>query len=98
MSGVRDGTRHEVLILTDGRSNCGKRLSEVLPRLHKMTTVFGLMIGGFSSRGKSELTSYVSKPTPEHLFAVKNYHELKTLLRLINEQVDTSNPCAPFDL
>ncbi|CAC5366250.1 unnamed protein product [Mytilus coruscus] len=96
--GSRHGTKHEVLILTDGQSNCGKHLSTVLPRLHAKATVFGLMIGRFSSRGKRELTSYVSKPIPDHLFAVENYHDLKKLLKLIKAKIGTSSPCAPFDL
>lgn len=97
-SGSRQGTKHEVLVLTDGQSNCGKRLSTVLPRLHAKATVFGLMIGRFSSRGKKELTSYVSEPKPDHLFAVDNYQDLKLLLTLIKAKIGTSSPCAPLDL
>ncbi|CAG2215535.1 COL12A [Mytilus edulis] len=85
--GARSGTRHEVLILTDGHSNCGKHLSTVLPRLHAKATVFGLMIGRHSSSGKQELTSYVSKPKPNHLFAVDNYQDLKQLVTLIKAQI-----------
>lgn len=96
--GARSGTRHEVLILTDGHSNCGKHLSTVLPRLHAKTTVFGLMIGRHSSSGKQELTSYVSKPKPNHFFAVDNYQDLKQLVTLIKAQIGSSSPCAPFDL
>lgn len=97
-SGSRQGTKHEVLVLTDGQSNCGKRLSTVLPRLHAKATVFGLMIGSFSSNGKKELTSYVSEPKPDHLFAVDKYQDLKRLLTLIKAKIGTSSPCAPLDL
>lgn len=96
--GIRQGTKHEVLILTDGQSNCGKHLSTVLPRLHAKATVFGLMIGGYSSWGKKELVSYVSKPKPNHLFAVERYEDLKKLLTLIKAQINGSNTCAPFDI
>lgn len=95
---MRQGTKHEVLILTDGQSNCGKSLSSVLPRLHAKATVFGLMIGDFSNEGKKELTSYVSNPKPDHLFAVERYQDLKELLNLIKTQIDGSDKCAPFDL
>lgn len=94
--GIRHGTKHEVLILTDGQSNCGKQLSKVLPRLHAKATVFGLMIGGYSSWGKKELVSYVSKPKPKHLFAVEKYEDLEKLLVLIKAQIGGSNTCAPF--
>ncbi|CAC5389952.1 COL12A [Mytilus coruscus] len=96
--GMRQGTKHEVLILTDGKSNCGKTLSTVLPTLHAKATVFGLMIGVHSNSGKAELTSYVSKPKPNHLFAVDNFQELKKLLKVIKDQINKTNPCAPFDL
>ncbi|XP_063398168.1 collagen alpha-1(XII) chain-like [Mytilus trossulus] len=96
--GMRQGTKHEVLILSDGVSNCGRTLSSVLPMLHAKATVFGLMIGGHSEKGKDELTSYVSQPKPDHLFAVKDFQVLKELLKAIKDQIDKTNPCAPFEL
>lgn len=90
--------KKEVLILSDGQSNCGKNISKVLPELQAKAAVFGLMIGGYSDSGKSELTSYVTKPKPKHLFAVNNYQELKELLQLIRQKIDETNPCAPFDI
>lgn len=95
---MREGTKHEVLILTDGKSNCGRTISTVLPALHAKASVFGLMIGSFSNSGKEEVMSYVSKPTPNHLFAVDNFEDLKKLLNLIKTQIDDQDPCAPFDL
>lgn len=86
------------MILTDGESNCGKDISTLLPTLHANAAVFGLMIGSYSDSGKAELTSYVTKPKPKHLFAVDNFQELETLLNLIRKQIDETNPCAPFDL
>lgn len=94
--GMRQGTKHEVLILTDGQSNCGKSLSTVLPTLQAKASVFGLMIGSFSSSGKIELTSYVSRPTPQHLFAVDSFQDLQKLLDAIKIQLDKNNPCASF--
>ncbi|XP_063398167.1 uncharacterized protein LOC134683056 [Mytilus trossulus] len=96
--GIRHGTQHEVLIFTDGQSNCGRNLSIVLPMLHAKATVFGLMIGGHTKNGKVELTSYVSQPIPDHLFAVDNFQVLKDLLKVIKDQIDETNPCALFDL
>ncbi|CAG2223327.1 unnamed protein product [Mytilus edulis] len=96
--GMRQGTKHEVLILTDGQSNCGRNLSTVLPMLHAKATVFGLMIGVHSKNGKAELTSYVSQPIPDHLFAVDNFQVLKDLLKVIKDQIDKKNQCALFDL
>lgn len=96
--GAREGTKHEVLIVTDGKSNCGKSLSTVLPKLHAKATVFGLMIGDFNIEGKKELASYVSKPSPDHLFAVDDYQDLERLLNFIKGQIDQKHPCAHFDL
>ncbi|XP_071121331.1 cartilage matrix protein-like [Mytilus edulis] len=96
--GMRQGTKHEVLILTDGQSNCGRPVSSVLPMLKEKATVFGLMIGGHSDNGKAELTSYVSQPKPDHLFAVDNFQVLKDLLKEIKKRIVKTNPCAPFEL
>lgn len=95
---MREGTKHEVLILTDGKANCGKPLSTVLPALHAKANVFALTIGSFSASGNEELTSYVSKPTPAHIFAVKNFQNLQKLLNLIKAEIGLSMPCIPFDL
>lgn len=96
--GMREGTKHEVLILTDGTANCGKPLSTVLPALHAKATVFALTIGSFSASGNKELASYVSKPTPDHIFAVENFKNLQKLWNLIKAQIGPLNPCIPFDL
>lgn len=96
--GIREGTKHDVLILTDGQFNCGKQLSKVLPRLHAKATVFGLMIGRYSSPGKQELVSYVSKPKPNHLFAVERYEDLEKLLILIKARINGSDTCAPSQI
>ncbi|VDI73894.1 Hypothetical predicted protein [Mytilus galloprovincialis] len=95
--GMRQDTKKEVLILSDGQSNCGKNISTVLPTLRSKAAVFGLMIGDSSFSGKAELTSYVTKPKPKHLFAVDNYQELEKLLTAIRQNIDDTNPCAPFD-
>lgn len=94
---MRQDTKKEVLILSDGQSNCGKNISTVLPTLRSKAAVFGLMIGGYSLDGKAELTSYVTKPKPKHLFAVDNFQELQKLLTAIRQNIDDTNPCAPFD-
>ncbi|VDI01299.1 Hypothetical predicted protein [Mytilus galloprovincialis] len=96
--GMREGTKHEVLILTDRRANCGKPLSTVLPALHAKATVFALPIGSFSASGNKELTSYVSKPTPNHIFAFANFENLQKLLNLIKAEIGLSMPCILFDL
>lgn len=76
----------------------GKPLSTVLPALHAKATVFALTIGSFSASGNKELASYVSKPTPDHIFAVENFKNLQKLWNLIKAQIGPLNPCIPFDL
>ncbi|XP_052066971.1 cartilage matrix protein-like isoform X2 [Mytilus californianus] len=96
--GMRKGTKHEVLILTDGKANCGKPVSTVLPALHAKATVFALTIGSFLASGIRELASYVSKPTPGHIFAVEDFKDVQKLLNLIKAQIGPLYPCIPFDL
>ncbi|CAG2188321.1 COL12A [Mytilus edulis] len=96
--GARQGTKHEVLIVTDGKSNCGRSISTVVPMLHAKADVFGLMIGDFSPDGKRELASYVSKPVVDHLFAVDDFRDLERLLNLIKGEIDQNHPCVHFDL
>lgn len=92
---TRADVKQEVLILSDGQSNCGGNATAEAIALHPTADVFGLMIGVTSANGQKELSSYVSEPLNEHLFAIKNFQDLKKLVDLIDQQLQTTK-CAPF--
>ena len=98
--GMRDNSDviQEVLILTDGRSNCDNGARAAALGLHSTATVYGLVIGDLTTAGQTELTSYVSTPPSNHLFAVKDFNELKNLVDAVGSQLSTNVPCFPFDL
>lgn len=96
-SGMRKDPKidKEVLILTDGQSNCGGDISSAVEKLKTRARVFALLIGDGTPEGLEEMTSYVSTPVQDHLFAIKNYNELDSLLQMIQSQ---SQPCIPLDI
>lgn len=89
--------KQEVLILTDGESNCGGDAIAAAKKLHGKAKVFGLMIGPQSPRGMDELKQYVSLPLNKHLFAIDGLQVLELLVNEIENQLK-SVPCAPFDI
>ncbi|XP_052219828.1 cartilage matrix protein-like [Dreissena polymorpha] len=89
--------KQEVLIITDGQSNCGVNAIAAAANLQTKADVFGLMIGYHTPAGEAELTSYVSYPINTHLFAINGMQDLEQLVNLIDSQLSTV-PCAPFDL
>lgn len=86
----------EVLILTDGRSNCGGDVLASALKLQRKATVFSLLIGTYSSRGVREVLNYVTTPAPNHLFAIKTYQGFDDLISLLKTQ--NNMQCMPFDL
>ena len=94
---TRTDVKQEVLILSDGNSNCGGNATIAAKALQLKAEVFGLMIGSHSQGGMDELTSYVSTPVHEHLFAVASFRELRDLVDYIQSQISLIQ-CAPFDL
>lgn len=94
---TRPDVKQEVLIITDGRSNCGGDAIDEAQELQSKADVFGLMIGKHTTQGVDELTSYVSLPLNQHLFAVENFQELKALVDLIAQDINLIK-CASFDL
>lgn len=93
-----DGVKREVLIITDGLSNCGDAVAAA-KEVHEIADVFGLMIGTYSQYGMDELTKYVSTPAATHLFSIPNYHMLAELVDLIvaEKRERGQNWCAHFE-
>lgn len=89
--------RHEVLILSDGHSNCGGDAVQAANALKAKADVFALIIGEQTIEGRTEMTNYVSLPVDEHLFAVSDYRGLKELVDYIEQNI-SGIQCAPFDL
>lgn len=96
-SGMREDPQidKEVLILTDGQSNCAGDISSAVDKLKTRARVFALLIGNETHGGLEEMTSYVSTPVQDHLFALKDYKELDSLLQMVQSQ---SQPCIPLDV
>lgn len=91
--------KQEVLILTDGQSNCGGDAIEAAKQLQDTADVFALVIGNFSASGVDELTKYVSEPISKHLFAVKQLQDFRILVETVAEDIAHGGVvCAPFDL
>lgn len=91
------GVKPEVLILTDGRSNCGGDALLAAEGLKDKVDVFALTIGDQNYRGRRELTEYASYPLSQHLFAVSGYRDLRRLVDYIQSELRNIK-CAPFDL
>lgn len=89
--------KKEILILTDGVSNCGGNAIAAAKALKEQASVsvYALAIGDGS--GLQELKQYVSDPRNQHLFAVDGYESLKKLLDSIEDEL-RNIPCAPFDI
>lgn len=54
---TRPDVKQEVLIITDGLSNCGGDATAEAVALHSNADVFWLMIGTLSDEGMEELSS-----------------------------------------
>lgn len=93
---TRSDVKQEILILSDGGSNCGGDAIAAAMDLHSKAEVFALIIGTPSSREQQELTRYVSTPSYMYdlLFSVLNYEDLETL---VNDIEAAHLACAPFD-
>lgn len=81
----------EVLILTDGQSNCGGAVATAAKELQKKATVFTLLIGSFTQIGVSEIASYVTTPVPKHLFAVQQLQVTLFLLVVLYHYVSVNS-------
>ncbi|KAH3867899.1 hypothetical protein DPMN_031036 [Dreissena polymorpha] len=89
--------KQEVLILTDGQSNCVGNVTSAALKLQEKADVFGLMIGINTQSGMNELTNYVSYPKNKHLFAIEGFQALEALVNEIEKQVKNV-PCVAFDV
>lgn len=95
---TQSDVKQEVLILTDGMSNCGGNATIEALALQDFADVFGLIIGTNTQAGQAEISSYVSTPVQNHLFALPNYQNLTLLVDLIAGSMESENDCAPFNL
>jgi len=91
------GVKQEVLLLTDGRSNCGGDALLAAEGLKDKVDVYALTIGDHNYRGRKELTEYASHPINQHLFAVRGFRDLRRLVDYIQDDLKNIK-CAPFDL
>lgn len=89
--------KQEVLLISDGQSNCGYPAVEAAKRLSGIADVFALFVNSVSDAGQKELHSYVSTPVETHLFAVSDYQNLTELVAYIGKHINKIT-CAPFDL
>lgn len=99
ISGARfqTGVKHEVLIISDGRSNCGGDAKVAAETLKESgVEVFGLFIGVRDQRAFDELTSYVSAPLNQHLFVIDGFQVLKDLVDEVQQQMNTRQ-CVQFE-
>lgn len=91
---TRTDVTQEILILSDGGSNCGGDAIAAAMDLNSKAEVYALVIGTPSASEQQELTSYVSTPSSDHLFSVLNYEDLETL---VNDIQSYNLQCVPFD-
>ena len=96
--GIRPNVNREVLILTDGQSNCGDPTNAVARLQAAGIKVYALAIGVWSGSGQNELEGYVSKPLDQHLFALSGFQDLTKLMDLVAENINQLRPCAPFNV
>lgn len=89
--------KQEVLILSDGQSNCGGDAIQAAKDLQDIAEVTALIIGSQSASGITEMTRYVSIPVNTHLFVIYGFQELKLLVDYIESKIQ-SITCAPFEL
>lgn len=84
----------DVLILTDGNSNCGSKVRIASERLKRVANVYALAIGMWQKQ-RTEIESYTSLPTADHLFSLKYFSDIPNFLegvRLYSHYVY----CVPF--
>lgn len=91
------GVKQEVLILSDGQSNCGGDAIEAAKSLQEVADVTALIIGHQSASGIAEMTAYVSPPVNSHLFVINGFNELKIFVDFLESKIQNIQ-CAPFDL
>ena len=81
--------KREVLILTDGKSNCGPNAVQAAKGLQQVADVYALVIGSPASKDQREIESYVSQPVSSHLFATPNFQDLTLLVTEVLHQIHT---------
>ena len=81
--------KREVLILTDGKSNCGPNAVQAAKGLQQVADVYALVIGSPASKDQREIESYVSQPVSSHLFATPNFQDLTLLVTEVLHQIQT---------
>lgn len=88
----------DVLIFTDGNSNCGGNATLAARDLQTVANVYALAIGENWEDAVDELDSYVSRPLPNHVLAVNTTRHLKPVVDLAAKQLDEGKvECLPVE-
>jgi len=85
----------DVLVLTDGLSNCGADVAQMAAKLKVQSNVFGLLIGSYTYPGVTEIENLVSTPSNNHIFSLQYFnHFLEMVTRIMSPQ--NTFPCVPL--
>jgi len=85
----------DVLVLTDGLSNCGADVAKMAAKLKIQSNVFGLLIGSYTYPGVTEIENLVSTPSNNHIFSLQYFnHFLEMVTRIMSPQ--NTFPCVPL--
>lgn len=101
LTGARDDSHSEkeVVILTDGKSNCGPNAIKSAEALRNTRTppllVFVFAIGNHNTDSRLEMEAMSSTPTSYHLFHMKSFVEFRDVVNFI---MSNPNNCSPVEI
>ncbi|XP_064596585.1 matrilin-3-like [Liolophura sinensis] len=91
-------SKKEVVLLTDGKTNCGPNAVEAafdLKRSRYNPLLFVFAIGQYNDDDKREMEMMASPPTSYHIFHLNNFTEFQQLVNFIYA---IPLPCAPIEI
>ncbi|XP_064601084.1 von Willebrand factor A domain-containing protein 1-like [Liolophura sinensis] len=83
----------EVVVLTDGGSNCGPDAVTKARELQESKRVFVFAIDNFSPAGRREMDAMASHPPSKHLFYAGSFIDFKNIVMTV---LRYPNTCAPL--
>lgn len=101
LTGARDDSHSEkeVVILTDGKSNCGPNAIKSAEALRNIRTppllVFVFAIGNHNTDSRLEMEAMSSTPTSYHLFHMESFVEFQDVVNFI---MSNPNNCSPVEI
>lgn len=101
LAGARtdDVTRKEVVLITDGKSNCGPNVIDSALGLRNIKTppllLFVFAIGDFTASSRKEMEALASAPTSYHTFHFNHFNELREVVDFVLQK---PIGCAPIEL